>query len=88
MDRFAHKYLFAEKKIKDSIRNFEVDTKLDGERTFAEELGISYMTVRKAVDNLVDDGVLYKIPRRGTYVASRKAMARKTKNKRRYAQDR
>ena len=81
MDRFAHKYLFAEKKIKDSIRNFEVDTKLDGERTFAEELGISYMTVRKAVENLVDDGVLYKIPRKGTYVASRKAVARKTKNK-------
>ena len=88
MDRFAHKYLFAEKKIKDSIRNFEVDTKLDGERTFAEELGVSYMTVRKAVENLVEDGVLYKIPRKGTYVASRKAVARKTKNKRRCAQGR
>lgn len=88
MDRFAHKYLFAEKKIKDSIRNFEVDTKLDGERTFAEELGVSYMTVRKAVENLVEDGVLYKIPRKGTYVAGRKAVARKTKNNRRYAQGR
>ena len=88
MDGFAHKYLFAEYKIKDSIRNFEVDTKVHGERTYAEELGISYMTVRKAVENLVDDGVLYKIPRKGTYVASRKAMARKTKNKRRYGQGR
>ena len=79
MDSFAHKYLFAEKEIKDSIRNFDVDTKLNGERIFAKELGISYMTVRKAIENLVEDGVLYKIPRRGTYVASRKAVARKTK---------
>ena len=77
MDRFAHKYLFAEHKIKDSIRNFEAHTKLHGERIFAEELGISYMTVRKAVENLVKDGVLYKIPRKGTYVAGRMAMARK-----------
>jgi len=77
MDRFAYKYLFAEKKIKDSIRTFKVDTKIDGERKFAEELGISYMTVRKAVDHLVDDGLLYRIPRQGTYVASRKVMARK-----------
>ena len=88
MDSFAHKYLFAENEIKDSIRNFDVDTKLNGERIFAKELGISYMTVRKAIENLVEDGVLYKIPRRGTYVASRKAVARKTKNKRRYGQGR
>ena len=31
---------------------------------------------------------LYKIPRKGTYVASRKTVARKTKNKRRYGQGR
>lgn len=71
MDKFAYKYIFVEYKLREFIRNLEVDTKLNGERIIAKELGISYMTVRKAVENLVVDGVLYKIPKRGTYVADR-----------------
>ena len=71
MDKFAYKYLFVEYRIREFISNLEVDTKLNGERTIAKELGISYMTVRKAVENLVVDGVLYKIAKRGTYVADR-----------------
>ena len=71
MNKFAYKYLFVEYKIRNSIKNLEAGTKLNGERTIAKELGISYMTVRKAVENLVVDGVLYKIPKRGIYVADR-----------------
>jgi DNA-binding GntR family transcriptional regulator len=71
MDKFAYKYLFVEHKIRKFIRNLKVDTKLNGERTIAKDLGISYMTVRKAVDNLVVEGVLYKVPKRGAYVAER-----------------
>ena len=71
MDKFAYKYIFVEYKLRESIKNMKVDTKLNGERKIAKELGISYMTVRKAVENLVADGVLYKIPKRGTYVADR-----------------
>jgi len=72
MSGFVHKYLYAEDRIKDFIRYADIDTKLDGERVLAKELGISYMTLRRAVDKLVADGVLYKIPRKGTYVANRK----------------
>jgi DNA-binding GntR family transcriptional regulator len=71
MDKFTYKYLFVEHKIRRSIRHLKVDTKLNGERIIAKELGISYMTVRKAVELLVIEGVLYKIPKRGTYVAER-----------------
>ena len=71
MGKFAYKYIFVEYKLREFVKNLEVDTKLNGERIIAKELGISYMTVRKAVDNLVIDGVLYKIPKRGTYVAER-----------------
>ena len=71
MDKFAYKYIFVEYKLRESIKNMKVDTKLNGERKIAKELGISYMTVRKAVENLVVDGLLYKIPKRGTYVAER-----------------
>ena len=67
MGRFAHKYLIVENKIRESSRNLEADTKLNGERTFAKELGISHMTAQKAVENLVEKGVLFKIPINGTY---------------------
>ena len=37
------------------------------------------MTIRKAVDNLVTEGVLYKLPTKGTFVADRKTSKKKTK---------
>ena len=43
--------------------------KLPGERDLAIEFGVSYMTLRKAVDNLVAENLLYKIPTQGTYVS-------------------
>lgn len=66
------KYLLVEKYIKKAIKKQEIVDKLPGERTLAKELGFSYMTIRKAIDNLVSDGVLYKIPTKGTFVADRK----------------
>ena len=36
------------------------------------------MTIRKAVDNLVAEGLLYKIPMKGTFVADRKTSKKKT----------
>ncbi|MGB5716908.1 MAG: GntR family transcriptional regulator [Gammaproteobacteria bacterium] len=69
METYKHKYLFAQNKIKQAIKNLKIDERLPGERVFAKELGISYMTIRKAVENLVEEGVLYKIPKKGTYVA-------------------
>ena len=71
MDKSEPKHIYAKKKIRETIRPLEIDEKIPGERVFAKELGISYMTVRKAVENLVVDGVLYKIPKRGIYVADR-----------------
>lgn len=80
MDKLTHKYLLAEKKIKEVISQLEIDDKLPGERIFAKEFGFSYMTIRKAVENLVAEGVLYKIPKKGAYVAGRKATRNITKN--------
>jgi len=66
------KYLLVEKYIKKAIKNKEIVDKLPGERTLAKELGYSYMTIRKAIDNLVAEGVLYKVPTKGTFVADKK----------------
>ena len=81
MDNSLPKYLLAENWIKEAIKRKEVEERLPGERTLARELGMSYMTVRKAIDNLVKQGVLYRVPTKGTYVADQAGVRRKqTKN--------
>jgi len=72
------KYLIVEKHIKKEIKNKSLVDKLPGERSLAKKLGFSYMTIRKAIENLVDQGVLYKIPTKGTYVNNNKSSKKKT----------
>jgi DNA-binding LacI/PurR family transcriptional regulator len=75
------KYILVEEHIRQVIKQNKVVDKLPGERSLAKELGFSYMTIRKAIDNLVNEGILYKIPTKGTYVVDRRAMKRKTNTK-------
>ena len=62
------KYILVENYIKEAVKTKALVDKLPGERSLAKELGYSYMTIRKAIENLVDQGVLYKVPTKGTYV--------------------
>ena len=78
MEKNKPKYLIVEEKIRHSIKNKEFIDKLPGERTLAKEYGYSYMTIRKAIDNLVTEGILYKVPTRGAFVADRKTNKKKT----------
>ena len=78
MDKKKPKYIIVEEKIRQSIKNRDIVDKLPGERTLAKEFGFSYMTIRKAIDNLVTEGVLYKIPTRGAFVADHKTGKKKT----------
>ena len=80
MEESLPKHIYAERKIREAIRHLKVDDKIPGERVFAKELGVSYMTARKAVESLVTKGVLYKVPKKGTYVADQKKNAVKTKS--------
>lgn len=79
MDKAKPKYVLVEEKIRDAIESREIVDKLPGERALAKEFGFSYMTIRKAVDNLVAEGLLYKIPMKGTFVAHRKTGKTKTR---------
>jgi GntR family transcriptional regulator len=45
------------------------DTKLPSEREFSQELGVSRMTVRRSVTELVNEGILDRRHGSGTYVA-------------------
>jgi len=73
------KYILVEEHIRQAIKHKKLVDKLPGERSLAKELGFSYMTIRKAIDNLVSAGVLYKIPTKGTYVADPRTLKTKTR---------
>lgn len=78
MHKSTPKYVLVEQKIKHAIKHRKIVDKLPGERALAKEYGFSYMTIRKAVENLVAEGLLYKIPMKGTFVSDRKTR-KKTK---------
>ena len=80
MDKQELRHIYAEKKIRETIRQLSAGDKLPGERTISKDLGISYMTTRKAIESLVAKGLLYKVPKKGAYVAGHKKSATKTKN--------
>ena len=48
------------------------DTKIQSEREFSEDLGVSRMTVRRAITELVNEGLLERKHGSGTYVAKPK----------------
>jgi len=67
-----------ENHIKKKIKDKTLTDKLPGERSLAKELGISYMTIRKAVENLVNEEILYKVPTKGTYINKDKKNKKQT----------
>jgi len=72
------KYTLVENYIIKAIKSGELTDKLPGERNLAKDLGFSYMTIRKAIENLVTKEILYKIPTKGTYVNKDKGKKKKT----------
>lgn len=67
-------YYQLEEQIKKQIESGELQPgdMLPSEREYAELINVSRMTVRQAMNNLVDDGYLYRQKGRGTFVAEKK----------------
>ncbi|MGE7767008.1 phosphonate metabolism transcriptional regulator PhnF [Peribacillus sp. NPDC096540] len=67
-------YFQIEEQIKRQIESgeFQAHNALPSEREYAEKFEISRMTVRQAINNLVNDGYLYRQKGRGTFVADKK----------------
>lgn len=74
------KYIQIKDKIKEDIRKGVLSGKLPGERVLAGDFGVSYMTVRKAVAELVEEGILHKFTTRGTFVSNGKMSPKVTNN--------
>src|SRR5947208_12463130 len=70
MKTITSKYKRVRDALASSIRNGEyaVGQKLPGERTLALQFGISYMTARRAVHDLVEWGLLDRRPWEGIFV--------------------
>jgi len=64
------KYFILKKKLIEKIdqEEFKVDEAIPSERELIEMYNVSRITVRKAIDELVNEGYLYKVQGKGTYV--------------------
>jgi len=57
--------------LRELIRSGQLDGQLPSERQLADRFGISYMTTRRAIGELVDEGMLAREQGRGTFVRNR-----------------
>ncbi|MCF8345653.1 MAG: GntR family transcriptional regulator [Bacteroidales bacterium] len=74
------KYIHIKKRIKECISQGLFTDKLPGERVLAKDFDVSYMTVRKAITELVEEGILHKFTTKGTFVSNRKMSPKVTSN--------
>lgn len=67
-------YMQIAEELKQRIENggFESGAAIPSERNLTEQYGVSRMTVRQAITDLVNAGLLYRERGRGTFVAARK----------------
>ena len=72
-DDRAPLYMQLQKVLRDAIlsRILSPQAAIPPERDLAEEFGVSRLTVRKAVDGLVSEGLITRRRGAGTFVASR-----------------
>ncbi|MBN1500023.1 MAG: GntR family transcriptional regulator [Spirochaetes bacterium] len=64
------KYNEVKIRLTEKIKKMKAGERLPGERELARIFGFSYMTIRRAVEDLVEDKSLYRIPRKGTFVSN------------------
>jgi GntR family transcriptional regulator len=67
----AHPYVQVADQLREGIRTGEVGPLLPSIMELTEETGLAVGTIRRAIRILVDEGIAYTVPGRGTFVAGR-----------------
>ena len=73
-------YKQVEKILRESIRNIGGDSEdapIPAERDLAKAFNIQRLTVRRAIEQLVREGLLYKIRGKGTFIKKASAISNK-----------
>lgn len=79
-DSVVPRYLQVKRYLKAQILGNRLKGKIPSERNLAEQCEVSYLTVRRSVGELVEEGLLYRERGRGTFVSELGKISKRTYN--------